>query len=614
VRVAVVSVGLSLACAIVGSDVGAQQQKKGVLEFTQQGLLIVNFVPGPGADRRLGHRAADGVRSRVGKLVNGREVDVIDGGTVRNALERAGMSADTTFPGSAAHALGIFFRADEYVSATVSNTSSGFRLSGDLVLVRDQHLHQPLAEVTAAKLDSAEQLFAKEIAAARTQLVPERRCENSLREGHGAAAIANARAGVAAFPPSTIARTCLVWALRQTSGAEIPGELLNVSRAILAVDSTNPHALEGAAIALDSLRRRNEAADVWLRLLNTDTANVDLALRISFALFDGGNSKRAEPLIVRLVDAHPEDLRLIEQKWRITYENKNWARAIEAGEAMLASDSSARADSAFYLRLGTAYHEAKRPFKAIETLARGVSLFAGDSKLYALYAQFVRAEADTVIPRGLALFPQSSSLLALNAKELRARGKLAESLDASKRAVAMDSTMAQGQLMVAQLEMELGRPDTALVTLRRAVASGEDSSLVAQFALSKGNGLYRAANGTKTSADFTLALRFIAFADTIRSTEQSRFLAGAAALGAVQSALTEATKLKDKTESCRLVHFSTEMMPVARTGLQAGEQTFAEAAKQSIEYLDQLDPYIRQGLSAYCGENPPGSATPSPSV
>jgi hypothetical protein len=62
------------------------------------------------------------------------------------------------------------------------------------------------------------------------------------------------------------------------------------------------------------------------------------------------------------------------------------------------------------------------------------------------------------------------------------------------------------------------------------------------------------------------------------------------------------------------VHFSTEMMSVARTGLQAGEQSFAEAAKQSIEYLDQLDPYIRQGLTVYCGEGSPRNVTLSPSA
>src|SRR5207237_49928 len=121
----------------------------------------------------------------------------------------------------------------------------------------------------------------------------------------------------------------------------------------------------------------------------------------------------------------------------------------------------------------------------------------------------------TVIPRGLALFPQSAELAALHAKELRSRGKLAESLDATKRAVELDSTMAQGRLTVAQLEIELGRPDSALVSLRRALAGGEDSSLVAQFALAKGNAFYRAANGTKSSADFGLALRFLSFADSV---------------------------------------------------------------------------------------------------
>jgi len=602
-----------LAFVVVGSEVQPQQRKQGVPEFTRQGLLIVNFAPGPGADLRLGRRAGDAVRSRVGKLSNKREVDVIDGGAIRDQLERAGMPTDSAFSLDDIHAIGVFFRTDEYLSARVAKTASGFHLTGQLVLVRDEHLRQPIPDAIASTLDSAAQLFAKEIAAARTQLIPERRCENSLREGHGAAAIAAAKAGVTVYPRSTIARTCLVWALRQASGPEIPAELLGVARAMLAMDSVNPHALEGAAIALDSLRRRSEAAEMWFRLQRTDTANVDLGLRVSNALFDGGNSRRAEPLIVSLADAYPDDVRLIEQKWRITYENKSWTRAIDAGEALLVKDSTARADSTFYLRLGTAYHEANRPYKAVETLAHGVSLFAGDARLYSLYAQFIKAEADTVFPRGLALFPQSSSLLALNAKELRARGKLAESLDASKRALAIDSTMPQGQLMVAQLEMELGRPDSALVTLRHAVFTGEDSSLVAQFALSKGNGLYRAANGTKTSADFTLALRFITFADTVHSTEQSRFLAGAAAFGVVQSALTEAAKLKDKTESCRLVHVSTEMMPVARTGLHAGEQSFADAAKQSLEYLDQLDPYIRQGLTAFCGESPTRDVTPSTS-
>jgi tetratricopeptide (TPR) repeat protein len=514
-------------------------------------------------------------------------------------MERAGYNPDSIYSISDIRAIGRFLRADEFVLARVSNTPAGPRLSGQLVMFRDEQLRQPLADVTAPKLDSAAVLFAKNIAVARAQLVYQRRCENALREGTGAQAIAAAKEGVATYAKSTIARTCLVWALRQTKAPS--AEVLAVSKEILAVDSLNVHALEAAAIALDSLKRRPEAADMWLRLADTDTANVDLALRVSYSLFDGGNAKRAEPFIVRVENTHHEDLRLTQQKWRISYENKSWSHAIEAGESMLARDSIAHGDSTFYVRLGTAYHALNLPFKAIETLAHGVSSFPKDARMYSLYTQYIRAESDTVIPRGLALFPRSADLLALNAKDLRARGKVAESLDATKKAVALDSTMAQGQLMVAQLELELGRPDSALVSMRQAVARGEDSSLVAQFALAKGNALYRAASGTKTSTDFTLAMRFLAFSDTVKSTQQSKFLVGAAALGIAQSALTEATKLKDKVESCRLARMGADMMPVARAGIAAGQELFAEAAKQSLEYLDQLDPYVGQELTAYCG-------------
>src|SRR4051812_4874946 len=364
-----------LAVGILGiaSDVEAQRGKKEPLEFTRQGLLIVNFVPGPGADLRLGRRAADAVRDRVAKLVNKREVEVIDGDEIRTQLERAGYSPDTTFATGEAHAIGRFLRADEFLVARVTNGPAGPRLSGQLLLLRDENLRQPLPEVSAPKLDSAAMLFAKAIAAARGQLVPERRCENALREGSGARAVAAAREGVAAYPQSTIARTCLVWALRQMKSTS--NELLTVSRELLVHDSTNVHGMEGAATALDSLRRRDEAATMWLKLADTDTANAELGYRISFALFDGGNSKRAEPFIISLAERFPDDIRFTQQKWRITYENKSWNRAIDAGEKLLARDSTALADSTFYLRLATAYHNVGKPFKAVEMLAHGVATF-----------------------------------------------------------------------------------------------------------------------------------------------------------------------------------------------------------------------------------------------
>jgi tetratricopeptide (TPR) repeat protein len=574
------------------------RDKKDTQEFTRQGLLITNFAPRDGADMKLARRAAEAVRSRVGKLVNKREVDVIDGDDIEMRMERSGYNADTVYDIHDVRAVGRYLRADEFVIASVANTPAGPQLSGHLLLFRDERLRQPLPPVTAKRLDSAAALFARSIAAARAQLAPERRCENALRDGSGSRAIAAAREGIAAFPQGAIARTCLVWALRQMPTP--PATLLDEAQAILAIDSLNPHALEAAGTALDSLHRRDEAATHWLRLADTDTGNVDLAVRVGYALLDGGNTKRAEPFLTVLFERHPEDLRVLQQKWRAAFENKHWPVAISTGELLIARDSVARSDSSFYLKLGLAYHSQNLPFKAIETLAHGVATFPKDARLYSLYTQYIKAEADTVVPRGLALFPQSADLLALNAKELRARGKIAESLNATKQALALDTTMSQGQLMIAQLEIELGHPDSALVALHAALVHGEDSALVGQFALSKGNALYRAANGTKTSADFGASLRMLAFADSVRPSDQARFLTGAAALGTAQSALTEAAKLTDKATSCRLARMASDLLPMARAGLHAGETMFAEAAKQSLDYLDQLDPFAQQQLKTVC--------------
>jgi tetratricopeptide (TPR) repeat protein len=354
---------------------------------------------------------------------------------------------------------------------------------------------------------------------------------------------------------------------------------------------------------------------MWLRLAATDTTDLALTERVLVALVDGGNSRRAEPLAMRAWETHHGHLAILRQAWRITVRNRSWGPAIRAGEALLAQDSTARTDPSFFLRLATAYKSHDQPFKAIEIAARGVTAFPHDGRLYALYTQFVKAEADTAIGRGLARFPQNAELLALNARELRARGRLAESLEASRLALAADSTLPQGDLLVAQTEMDLGRPDSALVSLRRALARGEDTAAVAQFALGKGNTLYRAANGTKASGDFRLAARFLAFADSLRPLPTSRFLLGAAALGVVQSTLTEAPALGDKVRGCEYARSASEMLAVARAGLEAGREVAAEAAQRSLAYLEQLEPYARQQMAVFCemapGATAPGSSGPS---
>jgi len=592
--------GAGAAAALLCCAARPLHAQKSSPEFTRQGLLITNFSLAPGAGRGLSRKAGDAVRSRTEKLSDKHEVDVIDGYGIFDKLTRASIPTDSALAEIDARVLGRDLRADEYLLGRVeSATRDKVRLSGALVLMRDPRLRQPLPEASGPGLDEAADQMARAIVAARAQMVHMRRCENALRDGKWNAALASARAGVAAYPQSTIARVCLIRALGATGAPA--GDILAAAERVLDVDSMSYHALGSAATALDSLHRTADAAKLWLRLASTDTSDMELAQRALVGLARGDNWKIAEGLATRVSDAHPENLDLLRFKWRSAFENRHWTPALAAGEAMLERDASAVADPLFFQRLATAYRSNAEPVKALSIVARGVAAFPKEAALYALYTQFVREEADTVLPRGLARFPRSAELLALKARDLRSHGKVAESLEAMQGAVAADSTLGgEAHLMIAQAQLDLGRPDSALTALRNAIAQGADSTRVAQFAFARGNALYRAANGTKTSTDFALALRFLSFADSVRSSTQSRFLVGAAALGVAQRALTEAPADKDKAHSCELAKLGSEMIPLARSGIEEGQEVMPDAAKQSLDYLTQIEPYAGKQLAAYC--------------
>jgi tetratricopeptide (TPR) repeat protein len=592
---------LSVWCGLGILTPASLAAQKKAPEFTRQGLLIPNFATADGKDFGFGRKAGDEVRSRVEKLSNKREVDVISGGDIRDQLARSGFPDDTLLDESTLRTLGRYMRADEYVMGTVVRNPASVRLTGRLILMRDPRLAEPIPSATGKDLKLAADQFAHSIASARAELIPQRRCENALRDAQPERAVQYAREAVAAYPHGVLAHVCLAWALR-AAGAPA-SEVLEAAQAVLAGDSLNPHGLESAAIALDTLHRPAESATYWLRLAQTDTANLDLTQRVVLAMILGGNTRRAEPLIVHAADAHPDSLSLRRLEWRVAYDNRHWPVAIKAGEALLAVDSTMAGDSVFVLRLASAYRANGDTYKAIALAARGVAQFPGDQKLYTLYTQFVKSEADTVIPRGLALFPRSAELLTMNAKELRARGQLAEALAATRQALEVDSTLDRGELMIAQGEIDLGRPDSALVALHRAVARGEDTALVAQFALARGNALLKAANGTKSRDDFKLAMRFLALADTLRRTPQSAFLLGVAAYSITQSALSDAPKMPEKTQSCELSHLGAETLPVARDGLSAGQEVSPEAAKQFLDYLGQLEPYVQRQIDAFCAKS-----------
>ncbi|MEO7085584.1 MAG: hypothetical protein ABI442_05160 [Gemmatimonadaceae bacterium] len=563
---------------------GAQQQ------YTTQVMVVPAF---RAADRGTGGKASDIVRGRVASAFRKNELRVISGGDVDEWLRRSGFEENIVLSEGELRELAREFRADERITGVVTRAGAGVRIDASLSLVRDLRLSQPLVGEGASVTDAAEAV-AKEAIAARAQLIPLRQCENFVRAGKADDAVKAAAAAIAAYQRAVPARVCLLNALGRLSAK--PESLVSVAKAILAVAPNNPHALGSLAQAYDALGQAALAAPVWVRFLATDSTNEDLTERVVNALARERNTKLAQPVIDRGTDEHPDNLVLLKLRWLVHLANNDWKGAIAAGEKLLSRDAATEVDPDFYSRLANAYRADSQPARALSTAAAGVSKFSNNAPLYVVYLQLIRAESEAALPRALAAFPDNPEIHVLAAQSMKQSGNSAGALQETKRALAANPKLPHGFLQLAQLEMEQGQTDSAFAAIQTAPKYGEDSSTVAQFALARGNALYKAATGTQKREDFQRAVKFLTLAAQIRPSPEAKFLLGASALSIGQSAATEAPTAK----SCDLSRLADASLTEAEINLVGGGSVAPDAAKTYLEYVAKLRPYVADQVKSFC--------------
>jgi tetratricopeptide (TPR) repeat protein len=578
-----------LALAVGGSSTRLHAQRG---EAEKPRLLITPFKT-DSANEGQGMRAADAVRSRLQKVTDDEEVWIVRKRDYENLLAQAGYRVDIALNPADVRLVSSRMRADEFLDGTLIRTAAGFRIESRLVLLRDTRLSQPLPPVEGRDPRAAGEALAEHVVAARTQLPHERACVARAREEKYEEAAAEARAGIVAYPRATLARLCLVsvYSLQRKPADSVS----SIAREVLAIDSTNKVALELSAGADEALGQSGSAIESYTRLLAADPNNPALVERVVSALARGGNIGLAKPAIIKAVEDNPGSITLLRLKWLILLASRDWKGAIEAGEALVRADSS-RADTTFFVRLASAYRADGQTQRAVGTLTRALEKFPTNSALYVLYAQYVKEEGDSAVTRGLEQFPDEAGLHALRAQALRGEGMLEESLVAARRAVELDPKLPRGFLQLARTQFDLSQPDSALASLEKAVANGDDSTLIAQYALGRGNLLYRQANEAKSRETYQLALRFVEIANRLRPTPQSSLLLGLTAFSVGQSAVTEAPG----TRSCDLARLAESSLGTAGAALPRGESVAPDAVRQYMEYLGQLQPVVQSQVQVFC--------------
>jgi tetratricopeptide (TPR) repeat protein len=274
----------------------------------------------------------------------------------------------------------------------------------------------------------------------------------------------------------------------------------------------------------------------------------------------------------------------------------DWKGAIASGESLLARDPATQADPEFYGRLANAYRSDSQPTHALSIAAAGVAKFPQNAPLYIVYLQLLHAENGAALPRGLAAFPDNPELHVLAAQNLKTSGNSAGALEETKRALAVNPKLPHGFLQLAQLEFDVGQTDSAFVAMQQATKYGEDSTTVAQFALARGNALYKAATGTQKREDYQRAIKFLELAEHIAPSPQAKFLLGASELSVSQSAATEAPT----TKSCELTKLADSSLTEAEINLVSGGSVAPDAAKTYLDYVAKLRPYIADQMKTLC--------------
>lgn len=564
---------VALTLGVLGAPTALEAQSRGVGPGPETPRLLVAVFAS--SDRASGVQAADAIRNRVSSAVNVKQLYVIPKSDITNYLESSGYKADSSLGATDLKELAKLLRADEILSGTATRTASGLRIEPRLMLARDPALAQPLPVAEGGNVGEAARQIERTLNEARKQLADNRACENHIRASEWDKAIAAARAGIAKYPTATIARLCLANTFQAMNAS--PDSVLRVTDEIRRLDPKNSMALRFAQAAYKKKGDAESAIRALLGLLALEPTNPSLQAQVIQELAQLGKPAVAIPLVDTLLAQNPGDPQLIRQKWLLLLNagaadttaarSGYFAQAVAAGEEMVRIDT-ALADSAFFERqIGAASGITDQPQRAAEIASRAVQRFPNNAYFWQLKAQ----------------------------SERRA-GQLQVARESMARALSMDPNLRNANLFLAQLAIDLGQPDSAVVLAQRSIASGEDPKTWGAFLLAPTQAAFKTAQETKNAADFERALKLAQESDKLSPSTTAKFFIGVSAFSIGIEALQQAQKPK----SCPLARRAQEMMLLTQINMPAGGQVDATVAKQILDYVGQYAPTADQMVKQYC--------------
>jgi tetratricopeptide (TPR) repeat protein len=544
-----------------GTSIGAQQAALRPGQSPGPRFIMPTLVSDGGG--RLGFQVANAVRERIAADVDIRTLWVVPESTITKYLIDAGYPADQPLSTTETRQLAASFRADELLNGIVSKTPSGtYRVQMSWSLAPREDMVQPLPAVEAAKISDVAKLVSREFLAARRQVESVQRCVTLARARNYTAALAEARKAIDAYPQSVLGRVCIANIYDQQKLG--PDSMIRISEQILAIHPENARALAFAADAYQAKQMVAEQIRTLRRLVTVDATNRRAQLALATALANSGKADSAQLIVDAVVAEDPTNLDAVSLAWRVHLATRDWLRAIELGEQMIAVDPSL-ATRDFFVRMIAASEAAGQSKKSLDLATRGTTRFPTDDELAVLRVQFLRRD-----------------------------GQLREALDAVRVIVTRSPRAPNAWPLKARLELELGLgPDSVLASLQHGIDNG-DRSTVASYGRSFGQTAAKDTTAPNKLDPLRAALRYLKLSDSAQPNDTTTLLIGSMSVTLAQRIALEPTKRCDtaKEMAAAIVDAQIALPKVGRV--------FPDPVARLMTVLAQVGPYSDQVSKAAC--------------
>jgi tetratricopeptide (TPR) repeat protein len=530
-------------------------------------ILIATCHTSTAGTNTLGVDVAEAVRSRVQQENSIRQLYVLSRNDINNYLTSSGYKADSALSVSDLKELAKLMRADEILDCTAAKTAGGVHVDSKLMLARDVSLAQPLPSVDAKDAGDAAKKVERELTDARKALPEYRKCESALRDQKWAEAATAARAGLAKDANSTLSRLCLMSAYQY--GKSGPDSVLRVAEDIMRADSTNTLAMRNAVDAYMAKNDTARAVQTMVRLGRFDPSVRQTLLGMLGAM---NKPELALPMVTEMLQDNPGDPQLLRMRFLLLASAKDYKKALAAGEEWMKADTAA-ATADLYTRLIAIAAADSQPQVASQYAARAVQKFNNNAEIYMLYAQ-----------------------------TLRKSGQLQQSLDAAKRAVAINPKVENGVQFVIVTYGDLKQTDSAMAWARRAVAAGADKAVVGQALLPIVGVAIKAAQDTVGKDDaakraaWMTVYQLSSAVDSIAPSPNVKLYVGIASFQVGLNALQGL----NKSRSCADAQLADDMWSASQIALPQAAAVDRNTAGQLMGAIQQYYPNIAPAKKQLC--------------